>query len=399
MEQIEICSSYIEDKLPNFQKDKKYDYLYHFNQGGKDKLVCIVEEKIDEETNRNILFNKNFELILSEKEEVTKADYFVFCFGGQFFYIESSKIKSPKLNILRYLGDYPISNEDFAHLGIHSCYSLLNGCQKIDFYIKKAKYLGMKYLGISEKNTLSSILKFQEACQKENIKPIFGEDLPIKIGEDIYIFKFYIKNREGYTNLVTLSNLLNVFAKEKEENFILFEDIIKYLDNLIIVLPNDFPFEENLLENFNIKDTYYQIDTIEYLDLNVYHKYLQNIKNYREDWAEIIKPVLIGDSFYLDKEDKELQDILIKISKETEFKYSVVSQHFKSIEEHIEIFSKFWNNKEEEFDEFMGMCIENTIKIAEKCNFKLEFEKLHIPNAKIFKKDWDKVILEEEKYK
>ena len=44
----------------------------------------------------------------------------------------------------------------------------------------------MKYLGISEKNTLSSILKFQEACQKENIKPIFGEDLPIKIGEDIY---------------------------------------------------------------------------------------------------------------------------------------------------------------------------------------------------------------------
>lgn len=40
MEQIEICSSYIEDKLPNFQKDKKYDYLYHFNQGGKDK-TCL----------------------------------------------------------------------------------------------------------------------------------------------------------------------------------------------------------------------------------------------------------------------------------------------------------------------------------------------------------------------
>lgn len=47
----------------------------------------------------------------------------------------------------------------------------------------------------------------------------------------------------------------------------------------------------------------------------------------------------------------------------------------------------------------MGMCIENTIEIAEKCNFKLEFEKLHIPNAKISKKDWDRVILEEEKYK
>lgn len=383
MNQIEICSEYIKNKLPNLTQDKNNFKLFYFDENGSSKILCIVEEKYDESEDRGFLFSEDFKLLLSEDELESKADYYAFCFGEQFFYIESKKIDSPKLNILRYLGEYTISNEDFCHLGIHSCYSLLEGCQKIELYVKKAKYLGMKALGICEKNTLASVIKFQETCEKEKIKPILGEDLPVKINDQIYTFKFYIKNKEGYQNLIRLSNIVNVFGKENKEEFILESDLKDYLEGLIVILPNNFPFSKSILKKYIKEDTYYQIDTVEYLDNDVYYQYLLNIKNYIKDWSTIIKPVLISDSWYLDKEDKYLQKILEKIKKDVGFKYSTESQHFKSIEEHIDIFIQYWKGKEDNFDEFMGESISNTIEIADKCNFKIEFNKLHIPTAKI----------------
>ena len=101
-----------------------------------------------------------------------------------------------------------------------------------------------------------------------------------------------------------------------------------------------------------------------------------------EKWFVKYPPVLISDSYYLDKEDKYLQDIVKKIGDIKGFEFASESQHFKSIEEHINIFAKFWKNKEEEFNDFFGIAIDNTCKIAEKCNFEIKFEKLHIPTAK-----------------
>ena len=64
-------------------------------------------------------FLKNFRLLVSEDELNTKADYFAFCFGELFYYVKREDIENAKLHILRYLGEYEISNEDFCHLGIH----------------------------------------------------------------------------------------------------------------------------------------------------------------------------------------------------------------------------------------------------------------------------------------
>lgn len=281
MNQLEICSEYIKEKLPNFSQDKNNKHLFYFDEGDSSKTLCIVEEKIDEINNRELLFSSDFKLLLSDEELETKADYFAFCFGGQFFYIDSKKVDSPKLNILRYLGNYPIINDEFCHLGIHSCYSLLEGCQKIELYVKKAKYLGMKALGICEKRTLASLIKFQEACEKEKIKSILGEDLPIKIDEKIYTFKFYIKNAIGYQNLIRLSNIVNVFGRENGEEYILESDLKDYLEGLIVILPNNFPFSNNILKKYSKEDTYYQIDTVAFLDNQIYYEYLSNIKNYK----------------------------------------------------------------------------------------------------------------------
>lgn len=383
MDQIKVVSEYIEQKFSHFIKDENSENLYFFTENGENKTLCIIEEKECEGEERSLLFSKDFKLLVSDKERATNADYFAFCFGDLFYYVKKSDINSPKLHILRYLGEYEVSNEDFCHLGIHSTYSLLNGCQKLESYIDKAKYLGFKNLGICERQTLSSCFKFQKVCEKAKIKSIIGEEIKVKIDNDFYWFKLYVKNQNGWVNLINISNIINVFGKQNNEDFIKENDLLEYLEDLVIVFPNNIPFEK-CKDKYKKFDCYYQIDTVEFLDNDYYFDYLTNIKSYiNSKWIDKFPPVLIGDSYYLDEEDKDLQKIILKIGNDNEYRFAVKSQHFKSIDEHLEIFSKFWNNKEDKFDEVMGIAIQNTMDIADKCDFKIEFEKLHIPVAKI----------------
>ena len=378
MDQISVCNKYIKERFSHFTEE--LPWVFKFVENNEEKELIIVEEK------EGKLFDENFHLILSETEQKYNPDYFAFCFGGQFYYIKSKDLDNPKIHILRYLGQYEVDNSDFVHLGIHSTYSLLQGCQKIETYVEKAKYLNMKALGICEKHTLNSCIKFQDTCKNNGIKPIIGEEIKVKI-DDIYNFKLYVKNKEGWQNLINISNIINVFQKQEEKDYILFADLCDYLKGLIVILPNNFPFDKFA---FKLKkfDCYYQIDTIEFLNQNHYFEYLTNIKEYlNSEWSIKYPPVLISDSYYLDEEDKYLQDVVKKIGDIKEFEFASVSQHFKSIEEHIEIFSKFWKGKDEEFDEFFGTAIENTCKIADKCDFEIKFEKLHIPDAIIDEED------------
>lgn len=387
MNQIEICNQYIKENLSHFEEIKPN--LFSFEDNDKTKLLLIVEEKEEK------LFSSNFELLLSEEEERENADYYAFCFGHQFYYIKEENKNNPKLHILRYLGKYEVDNSDFVHLGIHSTYSLLKGCQKIDTYIEKAKYLNMKALGICEKHTLNSCLKFQDACLNSDIKPIIGEEIKAKIEDKIYTFKLFVKNKEGWKNLIYLSNIINVFAKQEDKDYLYFEDFCKCLDNLVVILPNDFPFEK-YGKHLVKQDCYYQIDTIEFRNRDYYFEYLNNIKEFiNSKWYNKFPCVLIGDSFYLDKEDKALQEIVKKIGDNKEFEYASLSQYFKSIEEHIEIFSKFWKGKEDKFEEVFNIAINSTTEIANKCNFQIKFEKLHIPDAIIDEIDWQNVLDEE----
>ena len=185
MDQIAICNKYIKEKFSHFVEE--LPWVFKFVENNEEKELIIVEEKDGK------LFDEDFHLILSEEEQKYNPDYYAFCFGGQFYYIKSKDINNPKIHILRYLGMYEVDNSEFVHLGIHSTYSLLQGCQKIDNYIKKAKYLNMKALGICEKNTLNSCIKFQDACINNGIKSIIGEEIKVKIDENIYNFKLYVK--------------------------------------------------------------------------------------------------------------------------------------------------------------------------------------------------------------
>ena len=374
MEQLKVVGKYIKEKLPNLNKIS--DNLYSFLEGDVEKKVCIVQEKVDGD--RDLLFSKDFKLILSKEEKETKADMYAFCFGDLYYYVKQEDLEDTKLNILRYLGHYSVSNKSFCHLGVHSTYTLLDGCQKLESYVEKAKFLGAKSLGICEKQTLSSCFKFQKACQKGGIKPIIGEELKVRIGKEDYWYKLYIKTDRGYTNLVKLSNIANT---KNKENFVFERELLENSEDLVCVLPNDFPFSSTNVRKYKNVDIYYQLDTIEYLDHNYYKQKLDNVKNYLTYWHKEIPIVLITDSYYLDKEDKILREYLHKIGRYSEFVFASKSLHYKSIEEHLSIFYQFWKGKAKEFDKIMKEAISNTTKIADSCQYNLTFQDLHIPTA------------------
>ena len=148
-------------------------------------------------------------------------------------------------------------------------------------------------------------------------------------------------------------------------------------------MPNNFPFSEKNIEKYSNLDCYYQIDTVEFVNQDIYFNYLTNIKSYLENWSGYIPPVLIGDSYYLEKEDKQIQNLLQKISDNQEFKTAILSQHFKSVDEHWDIFQQFWSNNQDIFEGVFGEAISNTKTISDKCNFEIKMEKLHLPLAKI----------------
>ena len=127
MDQIKVCSEYIEKTFPNWEKLSTISYKIPFSYNDKDeidksRILCIVKEKQKED--RQLLFDKDFHLILNQEEKTLAADYYAFCFGGQFYYIQDKDLENPKIHILRYLGvvSPEYSNSMYVALGNHTTY-------------------------------------------------------------------------------------------------------------------------------------------------------------------------------------------------------------------------------------------------------------------------------------
>ena len=67
-----------------------------------------------------------------------------------------------------------MENKDFCHLHTHTEYSILDGVGSCEAYAKRAKEMGFEYLAITDHGNIDGFLKFQDACDKYGIKPIFG---------------------------------------------------------------------------------------------------------------------------------------------------------------------------------------------------------------------------------
>ncbi|MBT9130848.1 MAG: DNA polymerase III subunit alpha [candidate division WS2 bacterium] len=203
------------------------------------------------------------------------------------------------------IGDIKV---DFAHLHVHSDYSLLDGFCPLKELVKKSKASGFNSLAITDHGVLYGLVEFSRECLKEGIKPILGIEAyqsPRLISnhipredDDFHHLVLLAKDAEGYQNLVKLSTISQVegfWYKPRIDK----EILSKYHKGLVALsacLAGEIP-----------------------------HKLLKgNYKGARES-ASFYK-TLFGEDFYLElerhglKEQQQIENDLIKISKELNIK-------------------------------------------------------------------------------
>ena len=103
----------------------------------------------------------------------------------------------------------------FVHLHVHTEYSLLDGSNKIDEYVSRVKELGMDAAAITDHGVMYGVIDFYRAAHAAGIKPILGCEVYVapgsrfdreKVeGEDRYFHLILLaENNQGYANLMKI---------------------------------------------------------------------------------------------------------------------------------------------------------------------------------------------------
>ena len=260
-----------------------------------DKLIqYIIDGEIIQIDNTSYSIAEDSEIIFDEDmnflpESKLNVDAIIYEFSGRWYTNEQDETLT--LNELIYNGEAKQKLPTKSFLGIRSGFELGNGVGNYSTYIKKAKFLGTKALGICEKNTLAGALNFQKECISNGIKSIIGMTIPIQGNESIYDAKVYAKNFQGWLALLKFNTIINVDKQGAIEL-----DVIAYYkkDIYFIADPKSMPYNE-----LNDLFDFYQLETVKFLDEEKDVEFLNNIELYLNSDS---KPISITDSFYLEME-------------------------------------------------------------------------------------------------
>ena len=282
---------------------------------------------------------------------------------------------------------------NFVHLHIHSEYSLLDGANRIKDIPLRAKELGMDAIAITDHGVMYGAIDFYKECKKQGIKPIIGCEVYVaprgrqdkEPGTDNKINHLILlaKNIEGYKNLsklVSLGFIDGYYYKPRIDK----EILEKYHEGLICLsacaagavpqaLINGDEEKAEEIANWHrsvFGDDYY----IEIQNNGFKEQILINQKLVQLARKLNIPLVATNDAHYLKKEDKYFHEVLLciqtgkRISDQDRMSFEEGELYIKSPEEMKKYFSAFPD------------AIENTVKIADKCNLEFEFGHTILPN-------------------
>jgi len=291
-----------------------------------------------------------------------------------------------------------MKHAEFVHLHVHTQYSLLDGMIRLDELFKKAKEYKMPAIAITDHGNMFGAIDFYQQAYKNGIKPIIGCELYVaprsrldktssSIGEATRHLIVLVKNIQGYKNLMKLTSaayLDGFYYRPRVDKEILKE----YHEGLIASSAclhgeiGDLIVRGNMEEAKKVALTYQEIFGEDNFYLEIMENGLPDQKIANAGLIEISKELSIplvatNDCHYLAAEHAEAHNILLCIQTgktiEDSDRMSMDSQQFyvRSPEEMKTLFAA------------TPEAINNTIRIAEKCNLTLEFGKFYLPKYEI----------------
>ena len=282
----------------------------------------------------------------------------------------------------------------FTHLHLHTGFSLLDGSSKISELVKRIKELGMDACAITDHGVMYGVIEFYKACKAEGIKPIIGCEVYVAPGSRFE--KGVEKSAKRYNHLILLAendtghkNLMKIVSRGFTEGFyykprVDYELLQEYHEGIIAssaclagIVPTKLregDYGGAKVEALRLRDIFGENNFfLELQDHGLPEQKFANQGLMRISAETGIPLIATNDCHYLYKEDAEAHDVLICIqtqkivTDDDRMKYEGGQFYVKSPEEMKEIFH------------YIPEAIENTEKIAERCNVEIEFGKYHLP--------------------
>ncbi len=284
---------------------------------------------------------------------------------------------------------------DFVHLHVHSEYSLLDGACRIKRLVSRVKELGQSAVAITDHGVMYGCVDFYNECLKNGIKPVIGCEVYVaprdrfskESREDMspYHLLLLCKNNTGYKNLVKLVSAAHTEGFYYRPRCDI-ELLNKYSDGLICLsacLAGEIP---RLLLSGRYDAA--KSRALEYNKIFGQGNYYLEVQNHGIDEQIKILPMLYqlsretgiplvatNDAHYIEKSDSEMQRILTCISTMKTLD-SPDSLSFPTEEFYIKSYDEMARL-------FPAEALENTVKIAEKCNVTFEFGVTKLPYFRI----------------
>ena len=281
----------------------------------------------------------------------------------------------------------------FVHLHVHSEFSLLDGASRVKELPVRAKELGMDAIAITDHGVMFGAIDFYKACKANDVKPIIGCEVYVaprtRFDKEAGIDNKYnhlillAKNNNGYKNLsklVSLSFMDGYYYKPRVDK----ELLEQYHEDLICcsaclagevaqgILNNDMEQAEKSamwFKNLFGEDYYLEVQANSLPEQIMVNQKLVSLARKLD-----IPLVATNDAHYLTKDDYYNHEVLLcvqtgkRMTDEDRMSFATNDFYIKSPEEI------------EEFFPALPEVMENTVKIAEKCNVEFEFGNTILPN-------------------
>ena len=287
---------------------------------------------------------------------------------------------------------------NFAHLHVHTEYSLLDGSNKIKEYVERVKELGMNSAAITDHGVMYGVIDFYRAARAAGIKPILGcevyvapnsrFDREISGGEDRYYHLVLLaENNTGYANLMKIVSkgfVEGYYYKPRVD-----KQILREYSEGIIALSACLAGE---VQRYLTKGLYEEAKkaALEYRDIFGEENYFLELQDHGIPEQALVNQrllqmseelgidlVVTNDVHYTYAEDAKPHDILLciqtgkKLSDENRMRYEGGQYYVKSPEEMARLFP------------YALQALDNTQRIADRCNVEIEFGVTKLPKYEV----------------
>jgi DNA polymerase-3 subunit alpha len=282
----------------------------------------------------------------------------------------------------------------FAHLHVHTEYSILDGFSNIKALVKRAKELDMPAMAITDHGTMFGVVDFYHAAKEAGIKPIIGvegylaargmQDRTPQYDKRSSHLLLLAENQTGYKNLLKIASAAQLkgfyYFPRIDHDFLAAhsEGIIATSGCMAAEIPR--AINQGRHEDAQKQlDWYFDVFGRENFFLELQQHEIPELENINKALVELgprynANFIATNDVHYVNPSDATLQDVLLAIqtgkilSDPNRMRMSDESYYLRTPDEMRKIFSE------------VPGAIENTLLIAERCNVDLTRKKYHLPN-------------------